>query len=140
MGEYLVESNIRFRKTNLYIYIYMYNRSRNGIWDRARLKFDTFTDKLYRCTHVKARRILRRKRSEINSTLIEGRDRTIRVSRRGGKHARQLVGEVDRKRKKEKKKVGNKNGNAPSNTRMIPAIIHVRLPLLSSLYSIQYGS
>lgn len=104
MGEYLVESNIWFRKTNLYIY--MYNRSRNGIWDRARLKFDTFTDKLYRCTHVKARRILRRKRSEINSTLIEGRDRTIRVSRRGGggKHARQLVGEVDRKRKKEKKK------------------------------------
>lgn len=80
----------------------MYNRSRNGIWDRTRLKFDTFTDKLYRCTHVKARR----KRSEINSTLIEGRDRTIRVSRRegGGKHARQLVGEVDRKRKKEKKK------------------------------------
>lgn len=90
-----------------------------------------------------------KKKSEINSTLIEGacHDRTDRGrTRKGerGKHARQLVGEVDRKRKKReregKKKVGNKNGNAPSNTRMIPAIIHVRLPLLSSLYSIQYGS
>lgn len=46
-----------------------------------------------------------KKKSEINSTLIEGacHDRTDRGrTREGGrgKHARQFVGEVDRKRKK----------------------------------------
>ena len=35
-------------------------------------------------------------------------------------------------KEKKKKKVNNKNGNAASNTRMIPAIIHARLSLLSS--------
>lgn len=54
-------------------------------------------------------------RSEINSTLI---DDVVRIG-----HAP----EVDRK-----KKVNNKNGNAASNTRMILAIIHARLSLLSS--------
>lgn len=61
---------------------------------------------------------------QINSTLIDV----------GEPGMRQLIREVDRK------KVSNKNGNAASNTRMIPAIIHARLPLLSSLYSIQRGS